>query len=99
MLAWRHAAFSHGVAVAGYRDQAEGVITQLPAGRSWVSEGRGAGTRTATIRDKNLAALGIPDLRSDLIGITNMKVGIMIYHSAETVVNRSPSVAIPKVSR
>lgn len=38
MLAWRHAAFSHGVAVAGYRDQPEEVITQLPAGRSWASE-------------------------------------------------------------
>jgi organic hydroperoxide reductase OsmC/OhrA len=38
MLAWLHAAFSHGVEVAGYRDQAEGVLTQLPQGRSWVSE-------------------------------------------------------------
>jgi hypothetical protein len=38
MLAWLHAAFSHGVEVTGYRDQAEGVLTQLPEGRSWVSE-------------------------------------------------------------
>jgi organic hydroperoxide reductase OsmC/OhrA len=38
MLAWLHAAFSHRVEVSGYRDQAEGVINQLPQGRSWVSE-------------------------------------------------------------
>jgi hypothetical protein len=38
MLAWLHAAFSHGVEVAGYQDQAEGVLSQLPEGRSWVSE-------------------------------------------------------------
>jgi organic hydroperoxide reductase OsmC/OhrA len=38
MMAFLHAAFSHRVEVADYRDQAEGVITQLPEGRSWVSE-------------------------------------------------------------
>ena len=38
MLAWLHAAFSHGVEVESYLDLAEGVMSRLPEGRSWVSE-------------------------------------------------------------
>ena len=38
MLAWLHAAFSHGVEVESYLDMAEGVMSRLPEGRSWVSE-------------------------------------------------------------
>jgi organic hydroperoxide reductase OsmC/OhrA len=38
MLAWLHAAFSHEVEVESYLDAAEGVMSRLPEGRSWVSE-------------------------------------------------------------
>jgi organic hydroperoxide reductase OsmC/OhrA len=38
MLAWLHAAFSHGVQVESYVDRAEGVLSQLPEGRNWVSQ-------------------------------------------------------------
>jgi hypothetical protein len=38
MLGWLHAAFSHGVEVESYLDLAEGVMSRLPEGRSWVSE-------------------------------------------------------------
>lgn len=38
MLAWLHAAFSHEVEVESYLDRAEGVMSLLPEGRSWVSE-------------------------------------------------------------
>ena len=38
MLAWLHAAFSHGVEVERYLDAAEGVLSILPDRRSWVSE-------------------------------------------------------------
>ena len=38
MLAWLHAAFSHGVEVEKYLDTAEGVLSILPDRRSWVSE-------------------------------------------------------------
>lgn len=38
MLAWLHAAFSHGVQVESYLDRAEGVLSQLPQGRNWVSQ-------------------------------------------------------------
>ncbi|EQD25773.1 OsmC/Ohr family protein [mine drainage metagenome] len=38
MLAWLHAAFSHGVEVESYLDAAEGVPSILPDRRSWVSE-------------------------------------------------------------
>jgi len=38
MLAWLHAAFSHGVEVESYLDAAEGVLRILPDRRSWVSE-------------------------------------------------------------
>jgi organic hydroperoxide reductase OsmC/OhrA len=38
MLAWLHAAFSHGVEVESYLDMAEGVVSGLPEGRCWVSE-------------------------------------------------------------
>jgi organic hydroperoxide reductase OsmC/OhrA len=38
MLAWLHAAFSHGVEVESYLDAAEGVLSILPDRRSWVSE-------------------------------------------------------------
>lgn len=38
MLAWLHAAFSHEVEVESYLDMAEGVVSGLPEGRSWVSE-------------------------------------------------------------
>jgi organic hydroperoxide reductase OsmC/OhrA len=38
MLAWLHAAFSHGVEVESYLDTAEGVVSTLPEGRCWVSE-------------------------------------------------------------
>ena len=38
MLAWLHAAFSHGVEVERYLDPAEGVLSILPDRRSWVSE-------------------------------------------------------------
>jgi organic hydroperoxide reductase OsmC/OhrA len=38
MLAWLHAAFSHGVEVERYVDKAEGMLSSLPEGRTWVSE-------------------------------------------------------------
>jgi organic hydroperoxide reductase OsmC/OhrA len=38
MLAWLHAAFSHGVQVESYMDRAEGVLSPLPEGRNWVSQ-------------------------------------------------------------
>ncbi len=38
MLAWLHAAFSHGVEVERYLDAAESVLSILPDRRSWVSE-------------------------------------------------------------
>ena len=38
MLAWLHAAFSHEVEVESYLDMAEGVVSGLPEGRSWVRE-------------------------------------------------------------
>ena len=38
MLAWLHAAFSHGVEVERYLDPAECVLSILPDRRSWVSE-------------------------------------------------------------
>ena len=38
MLAWLHAAFSHGVEVESYLDAAEGVLSILADRRSWVSE-------------------------------------------------------------
>jgi hypothetical protein len=38
MLAWLHAAFSHGVEVESYLDMAEGVVSGRPEGRCWVSE-------------------------------------------------------------
>lgn len=38
MLAWLHAAFSHGVEVESYVDRTEGMLSSLPEGRTWVSE-------------------------------------------------------------
>lgn len=38
MLAWLHAAFSHGVEVERYVDKAEGILSPLPEGRAWISE-------------------------------------------------------------
>jgi len=38
MLAWLHAAFSHGVEVERYLDRTEGILGSLPEGRTWVSE-------------------------------------------------------------
>ena len=38
MLAWLHAAFSHGVEVERYLDAAEGVLSIQPDRRSWFSE-------------------------------------------------------------
>jgi organic hydroperoxide reductase OsmC/OhrA len=38
MLAWLHAAFSHGVEVESYLDRTEGMLSSLPQGRTWVSE-------------------------------------------------------------
>jgi organic hydroperoxide reductase OsmC/OhrA len=38
MLAWLHAAFSHGAEVESYLDAAEGVMSALPEGLAWVSE-------------------------------------------------------------
>jgi organic hydroperoxide reductase OsmC/OhrA len=38
MLAWLHAAFSHGAEVESYLDTTEGILSLLPEGRSWVSE-------------------------------------------------------------
>jgi organic hydroperoxide reductase OsmC/OhrA len=38
MLAWLHAAFSHGVEVESYLDRTEGWLSCLPEGRTWVSE-------------------------------------------------------------
>jgi organic hydroperoxide reductase OsmC/OhrA len=38
MLAWLHAAFSHGVEVESYLDTTEGWLSSLPQGRTWVRE-------------------------------------------------------------
>jgi filamentous hemagglutinin len=57
---------------------------------------RSGGTRTGPLSARDLQALGLKDLASQLSSRAGREVNFMIYDSAATATGRAPSVALPK---
>ncbi|WP_131746341.1 hypothetical protein [Frankia sp. Cppng1_Ct_nod] len=57
---------------------------------------RRGGTRTAPLRNRDLKALNLLELRNKLIEIAGRKVAFMPYRDFDAAVKRSPSIIIPK---
>ncbi|TBU94778.1 hypothetical protein DNJ95_11180 [Stutzerimonas kirkiae] len=57
---------------------------------------RSGGARTGPLSARDLQALGLKDLASQLSSRAGREVNFMIYDSAATATGRAPSVALPK---
>ncbi|SEK72732.1 filamentous hemagglutinin [Atopomonas hussainii] len=57
---------------------------------------RSGGTRTGPLSARDLQALGLKDLASQLSARAGREVNFMIYDSAATAAGRAPSVVLPK---
>lgn len=57
---------------------------------------RSGGTRTGPLTARDLQALGLKDLASQLSTQAGREVNFMIYDSAATAAGRAPGVVLPK---